>query len=381
MPIKLRRALERAAERSLLPRVIAYNRIDGPGSSLDLREFQQALWFMPPTKDDFDAGAQWTRGLPRTVGVTIDTGTRIHAIPMDDDSIGIRSLEYGTEVTARVGDVIPVKEHWLLKVLDLFGLSGVMFVLENLHAGTQSAGLGGSATATTGVCILANELAGRPFSNVQLISLSSRLEQDFGVSITGTQEQSNVIYGGVADYVWYPWGIPGSGESGYGSSLRYELISPSDYPELEQRMAIFHSGHPRPSTDVNTVWRQMLTTPHGYHLHAQKPELAYLFRESLRLRNWEQALHAIERYRQLRTELCPAYMEGCVEILGRAKAYGCTAFPLGAGGGGSVLIFAANPSTLKEVREDLSPIYREIRFRIREKGHELQNLPLAQHDG
>src|ERR1043165_3048975 len=283
MPIKLRRALERAAERSLLPRVIAYNRIDGPGSSLDLREFQQALWFMPPTKDDFDAGAQWTRGLPRTVGVTIDTGTRIHAIPMDDDSIGIRSLEYGTEVTARAGDVIPVKEHWLLKVLDLFGLSGVMFVLENLHAGTQSAGLGGSATATTGVCILANELAGRPFSNVQLISLSSRLEQDFGVSITGTQEQSNVIYGGVADYVWYPWGIPGSGESGYRSSLRYELISPADYPELEQRMAIFHSGHPRPSTDVNTVWRQMLTTPHGYHLHAQKPELAYLFRESLRL--------------------------------------------------------------------------------------------------
>ncbi|HEV2722576.1 MAG TPA: GHMP kinase [Thermoanaerobaculia bacterium] len=380
MPINLRKPLETAAEKLSLPGVIAYNRIDGPGSSLDLREFQQALWSLPPTGTLSDPSAEWTQGLPRTIGITIDTGTRIHAIPMDDGLIGIRSIEYGTEVTAHVGEVVPVKEHWLLKILDLFNLSGVMFVLENLHAGTQSAGLGGSATATTGVCILANELAGRPFSNVQLISLSSRLEQDFGVSITGTQEQSNVIYGGVTDYVWYPWGIPGSSESGYGSSLRYELIPPSDYAELESRMAIFHSGHPRPSTDVNFVWRQMLMTAHGYRLHAQKPGLAFLFRESLRLRNWDKALEAIERYRQIRTELCPAYMEGCVEILGRAKAYGCTAFPLGAGGGGSVLVFSASPAALQQVREDLSPVYREIRFRIREKGHELHHLPLARHD-
>lgn len=56
--------------------------------------------------------------------------------------------------------------------------------------------------------LLANELAGRPFGPTQLVALASRMEQDLGVSITGTQEQSNVVFGGVTDYVWFPWGLP-----------------------------------------------------------------------------------------------------------------------------------------------------------------------------
>jgi D-glycero-alpha-D-manno-heptose-7-phosphate kinase len=320
---------------------------------------------------------EWTCNLPRTVGITIDTGTRIQAMPLRSGQIGVRSIEYGTEVVAKPGEVIPSKEGWLVKVLDIFQLSGVMFVLQNLRAGIQSAGLGGSATATTGTCILANELAGRPFSGVQLISMASRLEQDLGVSITGTQEQSNVVFGGVVDYVWFPWGITGFPDSGYGCSLRSELLRPGDYHELEDRMAIFHSGHTRPSTDVNAVWRRQLETPHGYELHSRKPGLAYLYREGLRLRKWHQVFESIEAYRQVRTQLCPAYMEGCIEIMGRAEAHGGTAFPLGAGGGGGVLVFAPEPSVLQQIREDLLPVYREIPFRIREKGHELVNLPLV----
>jgi D-glycero-alpha-D-manno-heptose-7-phosphate kinase len=372
-------ALNQASKQSILPSVIAYNRIDGPGSSLDLREFQQAFWSLPDTSSAVsDSELEWTRTLPRTVGITINTGTRIQAIPLQTGLIGVRSIEYGTETIAKPGGVIPIKENWLVKVLDIFRLSGVMFILQNLQAGIQSAGLGGSATATTGACILANELAGRPLSGVQLISLASRLEQDFGVSITGTQEQSNVIFGGVMDYVWFPWGVPGSPESGYGSSLRTELLTPSEYEELESRLAIFHSGHARPSTDVNAVWRRALESPLGYELHARKPELAYSFREGLRLRNWSRVFESIVSYRQIRTQLCPAYMDGSNEILGRSEALGCTAFPLGAGGGGGVLIFSPNPSALRSLKEDLRPVYREIPFRIRAKGHDLMNLPLAQ---
>ena len=36
--------LKKAEEQHVVPSVVAYNRIDGPGSSLDIREFQQALW-------------------------------------------------------------------------------------------------------------------------------------------------------------------------------------------------------------------------------------------------------------------------------------------------------------------------------------------------
>jgi galactokinase/mevalonate kinase-like predicted kinase len=368
MCVQLHDLLEETLKRNALPSVIAYNRIDGPGSSLDLREFQQALWCLPHIPKDIqvDPVMEWTRKLPRTIGITIDVGTRIEAHPFNPKQIGVRSIEYGNEVIAKTGEVTPTKENWLLKILDVFALEGVMFVLQNLRAGTQSAGLGGSATAITGVCILANELAGRPLSETQLISMASRIEQDLGVSITGTQEQSNVVFGGVTDYIWFPWGIPGRPETSYGESLRFELIPPEDYRELEQRMAIFHSGYTRSSTDVNSIWRSALLTLKGYKLHMKKPEIAYQFREGLRLRKWDQVLESIQRYRKVRTALCPDYLEGAREILGRTEAKGCTAFPLGAGGGGSILIFSTDPETLQEIKNDLQGIYREIPFKIKE---------------
>ncbi|NQT39427.1 MAG: GHMP kinase [Planctomycetes bacterium] len=374
----LQGVLEKAKDRKELPAVMAYNRIDGPGSSLDLREFQQSLWRIPVIPEDpqADPTMEWTRDLPRTVGITIDTGTNIQAEPFKRGRIGVRSVEYGTEVTSAPGDVLPTKENWLLKIAELFGLSGVMFSLHNLHPGIQSSGLGGSATATTGLCILANELAGRPLSGVQLVSMASRVEQDFGVSITGTQEQSNVVYGGVTDYVWFPWGIPGNADSGFGTSIRRQLMDPAGYEELEQRMAIFHSGKTRASTDVNAVWMRALTSHEGYRQHQRKLDIAYRFREGLRLRQWDDVMESIDEYRQVRTAICPAYMDGAKEIQGFANAKDCVAFPLGAGGGGGILVFAREPASLQSLRREIGTVYREIPFKIKDRGHDLVNLPL-----
>jgi len=44
MQFQLHKFLEKSLKNNALPSIIVYNRIDGPGSSLDLREFQQALW-------------------------------------------------------------------------------------------------------------------------------------------------------------------------------------------------------------------------------------------------------------------------------------------------------------------------------------------------
>jgi galactokinase/mevalonate kinase-like predicted kinase len=371
--------LRDAHQRGEPPSVVAYNRIDGPGSSLDLREFQQALWRVPDAALDIiaDDTMEWTRKLPRTVGITVDTGTRIVAEPYEQRRIAVQSLDYNTNVQATSGEVTPNRDNWLLKVLDIFGLSGVKFVLSNIKSSTHSAGLGGSASATTGVCILANELAGRPFSSTQLVSLASRMEQDLGVSITGTQEQSNVVFGGVMDYVWFPWGIPGRPETGYGESLRSELISPRDYGQMESRMAIFHTGRTRSSTDVNSVWKEALATPEGYMLHVKKPAIAHQFREGLRTGNWNQVLESIREYREIRTALCCQYMAGAEQMLAEAEARGCTVFPLGAGGGGAVLVFGVDPDSLMDLRKRLTVCdYQDVPFKIRAKGHDLFHLPL-----
>ena len=374
MSIQLHDFLKVAEKEKALPRVIAYNRIDGPGSSLDLSEFQQAFWRLPDIHDGDDPAAKWTSNLPRTVGITIDTGTKIEAHPFDPDLISVKSVEYKTEVTASPGEVIPIKDNWLLKIMEIFDIKGVKFILKNLREGIQSSGLGGSSTATIGVCILANELVGRPFSKIQLISLASRIEQSFGVSITGTQEQSNVIFGGVMDYVWFPWGKPGYPGTGYGESTRFELISPKDYGLLEDRTAIFHSGKARLSSEVNLTWRNALLTEIGYNLHLKKMKVAYEFREGLRLQKWDHVLKSIDEYRKIRTKLCEGYMRNSTDLLERAKSCNCTIFPLGAGGGGGVLIFSPNPESLEKLCEDLKGNYKEIPFKIRSSGHEINNI-------
>jgi len=370
--------LKAASAKNILPAVIAYNRIDGPGSSLDLREFQQAMWsLVHPPKDPFqDISMPWSKELPRTVGMTIDIGTHIQAEPYEPGKICVRSVDYGTEVSSEVGKVPPTRENWLLKILDIFRLDGVRFVLHNLRPGVQSSGLGGSATATTGTCILANHLMGCPMSSSQLITLASCLEQDLGVSITGTQEQANVLYGGIRDYIWFPWGIPGRPETSYGASIHTELMKPEKYHSLRSRIAIYHTGQPRKSSNVNTVWREALLNTEGYLLHHKKLNIAYRFREALRSEDWAEMMNTITEYREIRTELCPAYMEGTTKIHGSSQDRNCTAFPLGAGGGGAVLLFGLNPDNMESLKKDLSPTYTEIPFEFRNKGHELVNLPL-----
>jgi galactokinase/mevalonate kinase-like predicted kinase len=376
MSIQLHDSLKTADKNNLLPKVVAYNRIDGPGSSLDLSEFQQAFWKLKYIPDNNDPARTWTRELPRTVGITIDTGTEIEAHPYDSDRICVKSVEYDTEVSSIPGEVIPIKENWLLKIIEIFDIKGVMFVLKNLREGIQSSGLGGSSTATIGVCILANELAGRPFSKIQLISMASRIEQGLGVSITGTQEQSNVIFGGVKDYIWFPWGKPGYPGTGYGESLRYELMQPEDYTFLEERMAIFHTGHPRLSSEVNLSWRNALLTQAGYNLHFKKMKVAYKFREGIRQKKWDHVHESIADYCKIRTKLCDGYMESSRDLLELSENYNSTAFPLGAGGGGGVLLYSSDPQSLEKLKDELRDVYTEIPFKILSQGHAIDNIKI-----
>lgn len=374
-PSTLAERLSEAALQDRLPAVRAYNRIDGPGSSLDLREFQQAMWALPDVPDDLnlDPSLAWSRRLPRTVAITIDTGTLIQAEPFEAGRLAAQSIEYGVEVSGTPGSIPAITENWLLKIMEAFGLSGVRFVLRNLREGTHSSGLGGSATATTGTCILANALAGTPYGPTQLIAMASRMEQDFDVSLTGTQEQSNVLYGGVVDYAWFPWGVPGRPDGGYGSSIRSTLLREPDYPEVEARMAIFHTGKHRASSDTNARWVQALSDEAEYGELLGKVEAVYAYREGLRCKDWPAVTAAIRRYRGVRTSLCPDYMAGSEEIHQWAEAAGAAVFPLGAGGGGGVLVFSEHPEALAGLRERIGADYREIEYEIRSSGHELIN--------
>lgn len=77
MALQLYQSLQKAEKHDALPSVIAYSRIDGPGSNLELRRFQQMFWSLPNVPRDpyKDVVAAWADRLPRTVGITVDIGT------------------------------------------------------------------------------------------------------------------------------------------------------------------------------------------------------------------------------------------------------------------------------------------------------------------
>ncbi len=373
--MNLTNILKKSEKSEKTPSIISYNRVDGPGSSLDLREWQMSLWNACYLKeiDGKDRSMYWSRYLPRTVGITINIGTLIEAYPLEKGKIGVESVDYKSKYVQDKGKIPPIKEYWLNKIIELFGIDGVLFKLQNLNPELKSAGLGGSATATVGVAILANELSGKVFNEEQIVGLSSMIEQDFGVSITGTQEQSNVVFGGVTDYLWFPWGKPGN-EGFYGSSIRTQLLDKEKYHELENRIAIYFLGE-RSSVDVNSEWRRKLQTEQGFKLHSKKPELAYKFREAIRNKDWQSAKQVIKAYQEIRTELCPAYMNGTKEIENMCQKYESVSFPLGAGGGGSIMIFSPEKENLRKLKKEKElEKYKEVEYKILEKGHELRNI-------
>jgi D-glycero-alpha-D-manno-heptose-7-phosphate kinase len=96
---------------------------------------------MPPNPAS-DPALTWTKNLPRTVAITIDTGTKVTAYPFESGMICVESKDYDFELTSPSRQVVPTKENWLLKIMDVFGLSGVKFVLENLRPNIKSSGLG-----------------------------------------------------------------------------------------------------------------------------------------------------------------------------------------------------------------------------------------------
>ena len=370
--------LEKAKANNQLPKLTVYNRIDGPGSSLDLPTFQRSFWQLRdiPEKPHTDPDASWSIGLPRTIGISISVGTDIEAVPIEKGKLGVESLDFGFSYVYNRDAIPPTKENWLLRIMDVFNLDGVKFIIRNKFPELKSAGLGGSAAVTVGVALLANKLTGNKFTNNQIIGMAAVMENNLGVSITGTQEQSCAVYGGVRDYVWFPWGIPGKGNF-YGTSIQQSLLSREDYPEVRKRMDIYFTSE-RYSSDVNAKWYEELKRVNGFKLHKQKCQLAYEFRQALKNKDWGSLGKPIDTYRKIRTQLASNYISDMhKEFIVLAEQNNCICFPLGAGGG-SILAYSADPENLKKLRAALPETFRYIDYDIMDKGHETKNMELFQ---
>jgi len=366
----LHEKLVKAKIENKIPMITVFLRVDGPGSTLDMRLWQQ-VFFENKDINLEDSSMEWSRKLPRTVGFSIDIGTDIIATPIDKGMLCVESWDYDYVRLAKKEEIPPTKENYLLVIMNIFGLDGVKFTIKNHDPKLKSAGMGGSAAVTTAVALLANKLTGNKFSRGQIIGMASMIEEDFGVSLTGTQEQSCAVYGGVKDYIWFPYGIPGK-ENFYGASIRQTLLKKESYNELRKRMDVYFCLE-RFSSDVNAEWVKKLMSIEGFKLQKRLMDLAYEYREAIRNNDWDKIAEPIEEYREIREKLCEDYMSPSAHQINEVcKRRDSVCFPLG-GGGGSVMVYSANPDNLSNVRKELEGKFKLINYNISEEGHLFRN--------
>lgn len=379
--ISLREKLIKAEKEERLPSVTGFHRIDGPGSSLELPVIQRYLWKNVRIPENLGADAEWSwsSGLPRTVGITINTGIKVTAYPFTQGMLAMESKDYSDlkHVEGKIGHIIPDKKKWIIKIMEILGLDGVKFVIKNLCQKTRSSGLGGSATATITSAILANHLAGEPFDKSQLVALASFCENDCRVSITGTQEQWNVLQGGIVDYVWFPWGMPGKPGTGYGSVLSRKLVLDNEHKklsEISKRILLVHSGKEHKSDEINRQWIKRFYTKDGYLLHKRKPDLAYQYAEAIRLGDWSKVSETVEAYGEIRVKLCPDYIKNFLPLYEIVKDR-AVLFPLGAGGGGIAMIWMEDPAVRSRITKEISLLDNGfvVDYKILNKGHMIAN--------
>jgi hypothetical protein len=368
------------------PTVELYPRSDGPGSSLDLPQFQAMgtrIWLGEVALDD--EAWKWSNGSLRTLGACIDCDpVRFRAVPSSREN----EVEYFApdfhDKPITTTEIVPgLPELFVNNILVQFGLFGVRIEADPMPAVYRGTGLGGSNLAHAAALILVSALSGADLSLPQLYVWGTFLENNFGVrritpysvaygvSLTGGQEMLTAFQGGLADNVHLPFLY------GPHAVLSRELVAPEQYDELSRHLALVNLGNRRAdgatSRSVNTDWIAAWAIPEQATKHLRKAVLAYEGAEALRLLDFHVYADVIRTYREIRTELCTGYTAGLGEMKQLCDQFGCQYFPVGAGGG-TCLVCAPQASFLTDLlayikgSEDPSVGRIAIPLRIRRGG-------------
>ncbi|MEM1245263.1 MAG: hypothetical protein AAGK22_02765 [Acidobacteriota bacterium] len=373
------------------PEVHLFPRSDGPGSSQDLPQFAAMGTRLPGAFDFSDPSWAWSRECLRTPGACIDGEPIVYRIlPAENpDAFEYYSPDFHDEPLVVTGEVPGEVRFFVHNVLAQFGLRGLRIEADPMPSVYRGTGLGGSNLAHGGAMILASALTGADLSLGQIYIAATQNENyfgvtergpdhlEYGVSLTGGQETLTAFQGGFWDNVHVGHLL------GPYSVVSRELVAPDGYADVARHMALINVGAKRgqgvTSSGVNHVWMKAWRDPKLVGQHIGKRELAYRASEALRHGDWPTYCSAVRSYREARTELCAAYLNGQDELGQLCERYGVEYFPLG-GGSGTCMVCgedeAAVASVVDAVRETADPSAGRtaLEFAVRENGLEMRHF-------
>lgn len=317
--------LQRAKELSIELSITGHLRgIDGPGSSLDLPEFQRGL--TPIKKNSFEQ-------IPSTPTIASEFFTTVK-FELADDSQNIVYVapDYGIfeenpmvfSGDVRLEEIDPKKRQRYAPGFifrNLFGLKGIKITLEGISPMALAGGMESSNVFNTALIAAASMLSGVDLSQAEIFSLAVKMENDEFVGLTGGQGHLATLLGGAYQHIWLS-GI--KDDSGHPvnpySAISVPLVGEDGLGAIEEHVMLVQAGKEyvdgeakigRTASSINFMWMDLLRDqdPVGLRLHKEKITLTAEYVRALREKDFDKAAQTVIRYVEIREQLIKRWLQ------------------------------------------------------------------------
>ena len=298
--------------------------VDGPGSSLDLPEFQKKLT---------PQGARFLSDIPATLAVASNFTVKIRfEAAKDPDTIEYVAPQYG--ITADQPYIVKGKVNLTQEgraprgqmdapayiFSNIFGISGVRVICEKVSPMAIAGGMESSNAFNGALFAAASMFSGADWSFGDIFEAATAAENDTFGGLTGGQGTLVAFLGGAYHYLWL---LGMKGEDGElinrHGAFAIPTLEQNDFTFLEDRMALVQAGKRyengksvsgRTAALINYMWTDLLREDKkGFELHGRKPALTEQYINGLKNHDMTAVIDAVDKYVDIRDELCRRWAE------------------------------------------------------------------------
>ncbi|HPM42441.1 MAG TPA: hypothetical protein PLV52_01250, partial [Candidatus Omnitrophota bacterium] len=294
--------------------------VDGPGSSLDLPEFQVAL--TPQGVGDL-------ADIVSTPTIASEFKVKIRFEKAGDENvIEYVAPDYGiTEANpykvtgpitldARGRTPKGQKDAPAFIFTNLFGLRGIKITCEGIDAMALAGGMESSNVFNVALISAASMLSGANLSQADIFNLAVKLENDEFGGLTGGQGHLCTMVGSAYRHVWLSGIKDAQGNliNPY-SALSIPLLKDNQLDSIEKHFMLVQAGKDyedgkaaidRTAAFINWMWTDLLRDrdSFGVEQHSKKLALAAAYTKALQEGRFDIAMQAINDYVDIRDSLC-----------------------------------------------------------------------------
>ena len=336
--------LKKAKQKGIALSIIGHLRgVDGPGSSLDLPEFQKALT---------EIGATRLENLPSTPTIASAFTVKIRFELADDPrAIEYIAPDYGitkdrpykirgkVKLTPKGKTPHGQKDAPAYIFSNIFGLSGIRIICEGISPLALAGGMESSNVFNVALIAGASMLSGADLSLADIFNLAVKLENDEFGGLTGGQGHLCCMLAGAFRHIWLSGIKDAKGKliNPY-AAFSIPLLSKDKLSGIEKHMLLVQAGKEykdgkqvivRTAALINQMWTDLLRDKDeiGLPLHQEKLGLTARYAQALKDGDFKTAVETINRYVDIRDQLCLRWInlmldaEQSKAVPGYAKEY------------------------------------------------------------